>query len=175
MYGDKLHLNNPMNRSYLIQRLSKPAGKVNPFSFGGGLVNGGLSKEAMGILTGIFSFDYMGATEFEWGAVPAALQFIAESADKKGVGVVSGQHQGVFYIAPKPYEAGVKAVIDGLLADEGTLRLEEYCGLKDAMDPKADRGMFYKNNVGWLELNNGFFMFTDHEMFENTKRLFGVK
>ncbi len=56
-----------MRDSWLIQRL-KPAypGLVqlwvdNPFAFGGGLRNGGLSGEAMNLLRGIFSFDYMGA------------------------------------------------------------------------------------------------------------------
>ena len=44
-----------MKRSYLVQRLRKPRGweltKDNPFSFGGGLQNGGLSGEAMSLLT----------------------------------------------------------------------------------------------------------------------------
>ena len=51
-----------MDRSWLIQRLNKPReyegklkGLENAFSFGGGLVNGGLSKEAMELL----NFDYM--------------------------------------------------------------------------------------------------------------------
>ena len=75
-----------MKSSWLIQRLNKPYGenpfglKDNPFAFGGGLVNGGLSHEAMDILRGIFSFDYMGAAEFEFGAVPKALQTIAANA-----------------------------------------------------------------------------------------------
>lgn len=71
-----------MKNSYLIQRLRKPYGRDNPFSFGGGLRNGGLSDEAMDILRGVFSFDYMGAAEFEFGAVPKALQGIAKDADQ---------------------------------------------------------------------------------------------
>ena len=66
--------------SHLIQRLNRPynpeslAGKHgNPFAFGGGYKNGGLSDEAMDILKDIFSFDYMGAAEYEFGAVPKAL------------------------------------------------------------------------------------------------------
>lgn len=172
---DKMYLKDKMDQSYLIQRLAKPIGTINPFSFGGGLVNGGLSKGAMEILKEIFSFDYMGAAEFEWGAVPAAIKFIAEQAGEKGEGVVSGEHCGVYYICPKSYEAGVKDVVNNLLANESAMRLKEYCGLKEAITPRVGPGSYRKNIVGWLELNNGFFFFTDHEMFENTKRLFGIE
>ena len=40
--------------------------------------NGGLSNEAMDLIRGIWSFDYMGASEFEWGAIPKALGEIAK-------------------------------------------------------------------------------------------------
>ena len=178
MYGDKLSLQKEMKRTYLIQRLCKPIGRPSLFSFGGGLKNGGLSDEAMSQLKGIFSFDYMGAAEFEWGAVPAALTFIAEQAQKRMSFVpmkfcmTSGEHSGVYYICPKPYEAYVKTIITTLLEDESSLRLKEYCGLAERVkDPQG----YKKENVGWLELNNGFFFFTDSEMFENTKKLFGIK
>jgi len=131
----------------------------------------------MAQLKGIFSFDYMGSAEFEWGAVPAALKFIAEQAKRLfwiplKYCVTSGVHSGVYYICPKSYEAGVKTVITRLLKDERSLDLKERCGLAERVkDPQG----YKKENVGWLELDNGFFFFTDVEMFENTKRLFGVK
>jgi hypothetical protein len=83
----------PIERPWLIQRLQKPwkiaedanplfkamvAGAAGPFSFGGGYVNGGLSKEANKILGEIFQFDYMGSAEFEFGEVPKALGRIAK-------------------------------------------------------------------------------------------------
>lgn len=68
-----------MERSYLIQRLKDPylGHEKNPFSFGGGYKNGGLADEAIDLLKDIFSFDYMGAAEFEFGALPKALNRIA--------------------------------------------------------------------------------------------------
>ncbi len=77
-----------MNKSWLIQRLLKPY-KVentwtklsNAFSFGGGCRHGGLSDEVMDLIKDIFRFDYMGAAEFEFGAVPTTFQAIA-----RGVG-----------------------------------------------------------------------------------------
>ena len=70
-----------MKRSYLIQRLLKPHDNVmlSAFAFGGGLVNGGFSKEAMNILKSVFSFDYMGSAEFEWGAVPEFFVRLVEN------------------------------------------------------------------------------------------------
>src|SRR3972149_3511420 len=70
-----------MKTPYYIQRLGKPY-STTPFSFGGGLINGGLADEAMKMLDSIFSFDYMGSAEFEWGAVPTALQSLANLSSK---------------------------------------------------------------------------------------------
>jgi len=167
--GEPLLLREHMRRHHLIQRLEKPIGRINPFSFGGGLVNGGLSKEAVGILKDIFSFAYMGASEFEWGAVPAALNFIAEQSSLKAV--ISGETQGVFYICPQSYETGVIAVIKTLLDNESSLRLKEWCGLSDRVNHPDE---YNQNKVGWLELDNGFFFFVDKDMFEKTKTLFEV-
>lgn len=81
-----------MKESYLIQRLKKPfkiedklKNLQNMFSFGGGLTNGGLSKEAVSLIRNIFSFDYMGSSEFEWGAVPEAMKKIAQEGLKKNL------------------------------------------------------------------------------------------
>lgn len=169
MNSDKLTLNYEMKRPHLIQRLNKPLDSLNPFAFGGGLQNGGLSDKAMDKLKNIFSFDYMGSAEFEWGAVPAALDFIAEQKDS----LTSGIHLGVYYICPGPYEEGVKAVITTLLEDERSLRLKVNCGLSERINNPQDN--YRKDNDGWLELDNGFFFFIEKEMFENTKRLFGIK
>lgn len=169
MLTEQLELKPEMDRTRLIQRLLKPTGRINPYSFGA-VQNGGLSDEAAERLKDVFSFDYMGAAEFEYGAVPAAISFIDEEAKKSRV--LSSQHQGVYYICPTSYEQGVQKVIGALLTDERSLRLLEYCGLKDSMDSVGHGNP--RQVVGWLELNNGFFMFSEPKMFEDTKRLFGV-
>ncbi len=70
-----------MEQSYLIQRLLAPVDYTS-LSFGGGLRNGGLSDKAMELLRGIWSFDYMGSAEFEYGAVQEALEkLVAEQLD----------------------------------------------------------------------------------------------
>jgi len=199
-----------MNRSCLIQRLKKPLvireenkdtplaklAMANPFAFGGGLVNGGLSKEAMEVLRKIFSFDYMGAAEFEWGAVPEALGIIVAPENlkktvafeveipwsvkewnektnrrrtKKGKGIV-------YIICQKEWREEVIDRIQHYAKDDqgyygkGECRTHERVRLQDTLS-----GNEYGDCVGWLELDNGYMFFTDEEMFKKTCTLLGLK
>jgi len=69
---------------YLIQRLDKPhedpkellSRLSDTFSFGGGLIRGGFKKETWDMITKLFTFDYMGSSEFEWGKVPESFSEI---------------------------------------------------------------------------------------------------
>jgi hypothetical protein len=168
--------------SWLVQRLERPLpgdsllGKDNPFSFGGGIKNGGLSDEAMKLLRGIFSFDYMGAAEFEWGAVPEALSKIARS-DLVAFWFNVPDHT-IFVLAPAEWRTEVEARIREFTRDYG----DDYYHLKESTllhqvlyedDPK--RREFYERYGGWLELNNGFLFFTDEEMWAKTCDLFEVE
>ncbi len=169
---DTLQLRSEMRTTRLIQRLNPPIGKTNPFAFGGGLMNGGISQAGMGLLSSVFQFDYMGSAEFEWGTVPSALSLLLnESAQSR---IVTGKHGLVFYLAPMQYEAGVMQVIDQLLADENKLQLKEYCGLAEALQPESIRQRYIKA-VGWLEVSNGFMFFIDENMFNQTKALFDIE
>jgi hypothetical protein len=160
-----------MKRSWLIQRLRKPYGEqrfdMDAFAFGGGMRHGGLSDDAMKLLRDVFSFDYMGAAEFEWGAVPKALQLIASKA----------KHLTGFSLP-----CGVHVLCDRRDRDEIVERVNEWAAapyndlkentrLHDALNP---RHKWDTNVCGWLELDNGFFFFTDADMFNATARLFGV-
>jgi len=179
--NDKLTLNKEMNSTWLIQRLQKPhqwqvKGKSfdNPFSFGGGLHNGGLSDKAMNLIREVLSFDYMGSAEFEWGAVPQALRFIAEQASNKNLiasTIFVGKEEPVYYLAPREYAPEVINRINKLRHDE--LRLKEYCGLDKYFD--GFFGKPSKDTCGWLELDNGYMFFTDRKMYEDACKLFGVK
>jgi hypothetical protein len=176
MFNEKLELRKEMKCTYLVQRLEKPRGFVNPFSFGGGYKNGGLSDKAMDILKSIMSFDYMGSAEFEWGAVPAAFQFLAEQASKGNIltgdiATVNGKH--VYYLSPKEYcrEAAARILKFLETEDEYKLNLKEHCGLREAV---FGNGKYKSDVVGWLEIDNGFMFFTDVEMYQNVCKLFGI-
>ena len=177
-----LAIREKMTHTYLIQRLQKPhqlkvAGQTidNPFSFGGGLKNGGLSDKAMDLIRDIWSFDYMGSAEFEFGAVPQALRFIAEQAANKNLidGEVSlGKEKAVYYLCPVEYADEVQARIKQLYLDEYKFQLQEHCGLADYFNAKEE---WAKHTCGWLELDNGFMFFTDRTMFAKTCTLFGIQ
>ncbi len=182
-----------MKRSYLIQRLNKPIdvegdGPLaillkNPFSFGGGLRNGGLPQKAMDILRKVFEFDYMGAAEFEFGAVPEALATIQDSKtlvteeievdftykDWRENETFTGS-KTVFVICPKEnMKEACKRIKTYGNNDVCRVDTKERVLLDEAMA----RGS--KTRVcGWLEISNGFFFFTDREMFEQVCGLFGV-
>lgn len=181
MFDQKLKLNPKMKRTYLIQRLQKPHvfkidGKEfdNPFSFGGGLKNGGLSEDAMKLLRQLFSFDYMGSSEFEWGAVPNCLSFLAKQSSNNNLianEMILEKDEKIYYLCPKEYQETVIDTIKKLRKNDKDIRLKEYCGLKEYFTEQKE---YHKKNIGWLELDNGFAFFVDGEIFKNFCSLLGI-
>jgi hypothetical protein len=176
-----------MKNIWLIQRLEKPVkvdhpffGKDNPFAFGGGMKNGGLSKEAMDILREVFSFDYMGSAEFEWGAVPKALTILAEGRKNLVKFELQPKEWGVktdkpiFVICNKNDKKDVSSFIEKIAKDDYAVQLKEYTRLNDALLPPK-HPEWPCRIFGWLELETGFFFFTDKEMYDKTCQIFEVK
>jgi hypothetical protein len=175
-----------MHRTRLIQRLNKPLNRTNPFSFGGGYKNGGMSDQAMDLVKGLFSFDYMGASEFEWGAVPEAMAALHQAKEKvafsfevKGKditqpwnkkGAVFPDVSTIYVVCIKDIKKDAEAKIRQILKDEQSADLKEATCLSYALDTQKED----KRTCGWLELENGFFFFTDKEMWEGTSKLFGA-
>ena len=164
--------------THLIQRLNKPLGSPNPFSFGGGYAHGGLNKNAAELLSKIWDFDYMGSAEFEWGAVPAALEKIKaySIANRASTGIVAELGDAyqppkkVYYVCEKGLEESVQQVITQLAENEREFHLKEFCGLRESLEGKE-----YFNRIGgWLELDNGFMFFDDEQMYRNTLEMFGI-
>lgn len=175
-----------MIQSYLIQRLQQPykgtaqgpLAHDNPFAFGGGLRNGGLTKDAMDILRDIFTFDYMGSAEFEFGAVPAALSRIANSHALTAFSFTvpytyrfwttqqDATGSGIVHVLCNETDRGeITDRIKGWAKGSGG-RTKESVRLDAALAGEANR------TAGWLELDNGYFFFTDKEMFDKTVALF---
>lgn len=159
-----------MRRSYLVQRLNAPRSMDNPFSFGGGMRNGGLSDEAMDLLRGIFSFDYMGAAEFEFGAVPKALNNIVSQADSLRAFEVKTPSGVVLAVAPQQWETEVGKRIRSWAT--GKEDGKESTRLSRALDPQGEHD---SRTQGWLELDNGFAFFVNREMWAKFCALFGVE
>lgn len=188
-----------MEKSWLIQRLEKPlsggllGGRVkdNPFNFGGGYKNGGLSDEAMGLIRDIWSFDYMGAAEYEFGAVPESLRKVAVAAGQKelvpftitvalkdvprhwldkGTEVPEGEAT-IYVLCQKEHKKEVGKRVLGWALGKGP-DIRDDTQITSALRPRDE---WDTRKVGWLELDNGFLFFTDKEMWEKTCELFEVK
>jgi hypothetical protein len=197
-FSKKYPYNSGFQNPYLVQRLKLPTetaiGKVRVdqiFAFGGG--GSGLSPEAWEILKPLFEFDYMGAAEFEFGAFPKSLskmlkkplvtyQLELSADDHKGnparnwgaKGPAFGPKAGgtVYVICQAGHEEFTKDAIHGYAME--TLHTKEYVGLAEALDPtpNVERKAWNKPTVGWYELPNGFFFFTDKPMYERTLAVF---
>lgn len=182
---------------YLVQRLERSrtggggvfGGVDNPFSFGGGLRNGGLSGDAMDLLRPLFSFAYMGAAEFEFGAVSEALSALAKNYSEL-VGfevsvplgkVIPGWRDkrpaldgyGIVYvIAPKDIATDVSGSIIRMATNK-KYQSKERVGLDQALRPYDERD---SETVGWLALgDNPFMFFTDADVRGGVCALFGVE
>lgn len=189
-----------MKHSFLIQRLETPFilkdGQIDAscLAFGGGLRNGGIAEDAMKMLKQIWSFDYMGSAEFEFGAVNEALEKLTREQIELVAGFFSVPYkyeqynwgdtpeqkysgtEKVFYLCRKEDESEVKDRIKTFAiagTSEVRVHTKEVIGLDRAMSPAGitDR----RPIVGWLELDNGYMFFTDVTMWRRTCDLFGVK
>lgn len=205
-----MHSPNSWQGTYLIQALNKPRKnngpfKVNPFSFGGG--GSGLNREAAEMLENIWSPEYMGAAEYEFGAFATALKAIYEyrkanllvatvvdingKMAEKGSGSWYSKGQAkartsVFVICCKSHFDNVVKVIDSLINDtkipqpyggDAAVRLK--CGIRlwDALYNPTNYWEVdsWRNFGGGLELDNGWFVFTDLEMFRKACALYELE
>lgn len=172
-----------MEKPWLVQRLQKPykrqnviTNMINSLSFGGGLKHGGLSEDDMKLIQDIFRFDYMGSAEFEWGAIPTALnRIIKNHGDYIAFEMLCNTKEGnsgtIYVICHHDICEGVKKWIEYKSYDEYDKKYmtKEHVLLQNAINDGGGNRI-----CGWLELDNGFFFFTNKEMFEKTRELFGV-
>lgn len=200
-YGGRA-VTGPWAKPWLIQRLRKAKelpeghmlrGKDNPFNFGGGLRDGGFSKEAMDMFRPIFSFDYMGSAEFEFGAVPKAFSSIFLSV-KDFVGTSFRIRQtdvawsewdaryfrkpehdllrNVFLYAHRSHLESAEKFIRSLVGKKEPDLKEGALFSRALLDPKNQEEPWLLDIQGWIDLNNCLMFFTDQGMFEKTKALF---
>jgi len=169
-----------MNRTRLVQRLNAPSKTTgglgdNPFAFGGGLRNGGLSETAMDLLRPVFSFDYMGAAEYEFGAVQQTLAAIKASAIAGNLVTfeVKGLKKPVWGLAPKEIVAEASELVRELAKKQYDRQLKESSLFYDALNP--DKITWPVPTLGWLELNNHFFWTVDQKMYDGFANLMGVQ
>ena len=138
------------------------ASLAEAFSFGGGLKNGGLSNDAMNLIRNICRFDYMGAAEYEFGAVPESLSYIAQNAEYYMEMVFDVYGSDVYVFARTEDLADMLVVLQGLA--DGEIRPKCYYN--------SDKNIFSGDTIGGLELDNHFFFFNNENSFKNMVSLF---
>jgi hypothetical protein len=120
----------------------------------------------------------MGASEFEWGAVPKSLDTIisyVENGDSS-IGEIKIYSIPVYYICHKSQESEIKIRIKELGISPCKFRTKESVLFDEALaarlpdnivPEKKDKYKYYFDYVGWLEMDNDFIFFIDKEVFDN--------
>lgn len=179
---------------FYIQRLDPPYGgygvasQGNPFSFGGGYPNGGLSKEAFALVSQCWNYDYMGSAEFEFGALPKSWKRIQDKSDNyitgscevKAIGndysqpkktVRNTQNATVWYFCHKDDEAELKEWLAKFANEvKHDFSSKERIGFGDAI-LRPDK----RRTRGWHDIENDYLFFTDKEMFDTMCRVLEIE
>lgn len=180
-------------KGWLLQRLKAPPASEfekridKGFSFGGG--GSGLSDESWEFLHRLFSFDYMGSAEYEFGTVPKTLmalthdhkQLVAFEYLLPGKRIAkrrwlkkpeTGEKPDVvlFVICRAEHADGVKDLILRMAADKHEAK--ENTQFLYVVNPAQEE--WDHNTRGWLDLKDGFFIFVDQEMAKRTATAFGI-
>ncbi len=108
----------------------------------------------------LLNFDYMGSAEFEWGALPKALERMRSSLGSYRM------YDYAFKNSPDKLvtvycRSGQEDIINGYIEElsENKIRLKERCDLSYYI--KGDN--HYRNNDFWWDIENDF-MFWKHNM-----------
>jgi len=169
-----------MKRSWLIQRMQKPTGNVNPFSFGGG--GSGFAKEVADQLDEVCNWDYMGAAEYEFGSTAKAFNRmilakkelkagafkVAYKFDRRAWGdepakLFEGEGK-VFFLCPKKEVDEIQTRISKWAKDYKYEDTRDNVNLDEAL---AGEGSEYSKCCGWFDIDNDFMFFTDEKMWRN--------
>lgn len=173
------------NDTFCVQRLSIQTRED--------VVVGSFAADGTKAFKGAFSFQYMGAAEYEFGSVPRALNDFASGTLVYGSFLLRGDEIPVSYKKSRPActkagklrkkqpvyppvadrtiyiicRKGDEAEVQNrvrLLA-KGEIRPKMGTHFAMALDPVED---FDRETQGWFEMDNGFFFFLDHSMWEKT-------
>lgn len=155
-----------MNKMYLVQR-----GKFNDISKL--VINGDNYKDSLfGYPTeGLIYLDYMGAAEFEWGALPKSAKRMAKYKDEykifdSGLKSIGGVPL-MIYCLEKDLE-GIKEQIKDFLKEKAQVdkicssyRTKEPIMLEYSMLEYFNKNQFRPHNIPnfWWDINNDWMMF----------------
>jgi hypothetical protein len=174
--------------SRYVQRLRQPTGLAgNPFAFGAGKRNGGIAGNVMMRLDQLFSFEYMGSAEYEFGAAAQAIETLRDHVATGDVlawsfsppltkiepSDTTPPTAVIYVIAPPEHRVEIESRITTWANERWSQSLKEAIFLAHVLRQLPDEDLF--ETCGWLELNNGFFFFSDRVMFEGVANFLGAE
>jgi hypothetical protein len=155
-----------------IQRLNppRPGKPANPFSFGGGLVNGGISDEAMAQLSELAVFDYMGAAEYEFGRLPAAFSkmFANNSTDPLRLKKIKVLSKDVWVLMNSSL---MKEAVDVVKRLGSTKKMEWKLKCPSLFPSILKDEIKAIPTQGWIDIENGYMFFVNEQMAQNFLKL----
>lgn len=177
---------------YLIQRFTAPPEKTgSPLDnahrvFGGAMR---LSEEAWDLLDAIFTVDYMGAAEFEFGALPQCLTRMLAAADsfvrgstevtpfndarkyRKGLQFPDPTPKRVWFFCHQKHAELLPVLLQELAVTPLKHRLKENPRFAQALDSISE---FDGGTQAWLDIQNDYFFSHNPEMFSKFADLLGI-
>jgi len=119
----------------------------------------------------ILSFEYMGSSEFEWGALPKALRSLCRQADTLKVEKAPfGQGRALWLVCP----AATRVVCLNMLAmaAKETHHTKEYVGIEAYLNgDEARHG--YKDYAAWWDIDHDWIACVDKELAQLV--VYGIK
>lgn len=110
-----------------------------------------------------FDFDYMGSSEFEFGALPKALKAMRAAKDATW-SPTKIKHDGhvVWYVGPESLCQVARELFVGQLEDPYKARLKERTSIQNRYGiNKFPREAYYENLVGWWDILSTYALFTE--------------
>lgn len=200
----------PLNRTYLVQRLILPSGeRVKPtvaYRIETDPKKGEfIPEECSNARKGVWGLDYMGAAEFEWGAIPKALKGMVKDMRRLTVFKLPIYYNTVrldMFVrvedVPKAHDKfKIYGICRTMQKNEVEQRILELVTDKvpppsedaaqksyEYMRPRLKEPLLFSSALlkpdeysvrGWFELDNGFMFFIDKKMWRHTCRLFDLR
>ena len=138
---------------------------MTPYLIQRGTFRSDLALEKKG-LDQFVNFDYMGSSEFEWGALPKALKGIREFKDLM-LGAMAIKNSGIVrFLCSEALKKDVKKCINLLAKDpyKENYRLKEYCDFRDGVNRKTDKSKKLGQNNFWWDIENHYMFWIDYPL-----------
>jgi len=152
-----------MNVRY-IQRLLLPSEKLtNPYVFGCGLRNGGISDQDMTKISKLASFDYMGAAQYESGKLSQALSDMARTHNQKdplALKCIKLISKKVWVLANESNLSEAIKVVKRL----GTTKKMDWKLKCPSLFPSVLKEQSKTQINGWIDIENNYMFFVDETM-----------